>query len=114
MPDQLPPIDKARKPRTQQRLTKSQAELKTAIMSEFGDNLKAWRERKFEHAKDMAIALGIDDDRYRHYERGSAMPPYEVLYRICQILDCEPNDLLPFKKKRSESNARPPRERAVS
>lgn len=83
-------------------------------MSDFGANLKAIRARRYESAKEMAVALGIDDDRYRHYERGTAMPPYELLYRICQILDCEPNDLLPFRRQREKAPARPPRERVAS
>lgn len=67
----------------------------------FGQNLRRAREEAgYLHAADFARVIGLEENRYRHYERGTAEPGFELLCKICQILDVEPNDLLPHGKRR--------------
>lgn len=83
----------------------------------FGQKLKEARELAgYEYAADFAKVLGIEENRYRHYERGSAEPSFEILCKMCQMLEVEPNDLLPFgkrRKKRSKEDIQSPPTRAV-
>ncbi|MFA5952290.1 MAG: helix-turn-helix transcriptional regulator [Hyphomicrobium sp.] len=83
----------------------------------FGQKLKESRELAgYEHAADFAKVLGIEENRYRHYERGSAEPGFEMLCKMCQMLEVEPNDLLPHgkrRKKRSREDLPSPPTRAV-
>lgn len=73
----------------------------------FGRTLRQARETAgYETAADFARIIGLEENRYRHYERGTAEPGFELLCKICQILDVEPNDLLPQGKRRQ----RPPQE----
>jgi len=71
------------------------------IRMTFGQNLRRARESAgYSHAADFARVIGLEENRYRHYERGTAEPGFELLCKICQILDVEPNDLLPHGKRR--------------
>jgi transcriptional regulator with XRE-family HTH domain len=75
------------------------------VAKDFATALKQARYRAgFRTAKSFADALGIDADRYRHWERGSATPDIAMVSRICKLLDITPNDLLPhaLKKKREK------------
>jgi transcriptional regulator with XRE-family HTH domain len=74
----------------------------TEVMNAFARRLKKAREDAgFDTAKRFAEALGVEQNRYRHWERGTAQPDIAMLTRICRLLDVEPNDLLPLALKRS-------------
>ena len=47
-------------------------------------------------ARDFANALGMSENRYARYERGTSEPNFETLAIICQRLGVTPNDLLGF------------------
>lgn len=80
------------------------SEFETKVMKTFSERLKAAREAAgFEEAEDFANALGVTGARYRHWERGDAKPDLTLLTRICQLLDVEPNYLLPLALKRKKS-----------
>ncbi len=74
----------------------------TDVMSTFGRKLKEARERAgFETAKQFAESLGIEENRYRHWERGSAQPALPMLVRITRLLKVELTELIPhaYQKK---------------
>lgn len=75
------------------------------IMSTFGRQLKKARERAgFAHAKDFAEALGVEENRYRHWERGSAQPNLPMLVRITRLLRVELGDLIPAAYQANEQH----------
>lgn len=82
------------------------SEFDIKVMKTFSERLRAAREAAgFVEAEDFANALGVRGPRYRHWERGGAKPDLTLLTRICQLLDVEPNDLLPLavkKKKKAD------------
>lgn len=66
------------------------------VMRDFGTRLKDARLKAgFEHAKDFAEALGVEENRYRHWERGSAQPSLPMLARITRLLKVELSELVP-------------------
>lgn len=70
-------------------------------MRAFSERLKSARiEAGYEHAKQFADALGVEPHTYRYWERGHAQPDLTTVTRICQLLNIEPNDLLPLARKR--------------
>jgi transcriptional regulator with XRE-family HTH domain len=72
------------------------ARFHAGVKKEFGDLLKAARERKgYRSAVAFAEVLGVEPPRYRYWERGQAMPDIPTFAHICLLLDVEPNDLLP-------------------
>jgi len=99
----MPRRPKSPKPPASKKLAEPLSKFRREIRDMFGARLKAAREEAgYEHAADFAKVLGIEENRYRHYERGSAEPGFELFVKICQILDVEPNDLLPFGKRRKQ------------
>lgn len=70
------------------------------VTKTFADRLKAARRLKFDTAKAFADALGVEENRYRHWERGTAQPDLTMVTRMCRLLDVEPNDLMPLAVKR--------------
>ena len=77
------------------------------IMRTFGQKLKAARERAgFETGKQFAEALGVDENRYRHWERGTAQPSLSMLARITRLLKVELNELVPaaYRDKSSDND----------
>lgn len=82
----------------------------TEVMSAFSKKLKASREAAgFGTAKEFAEALNVEENRYRHWERGTAQPDYAMMCRICRLLSIEPNDLFPMalKGKKNQAGQRP-------
>jgi transcriptional regulator with XRE-family HTH domain len=77
------------------------------VMKAFCDRLRAAREAAgYAEAEDFANALGVTGARYRQWERGNARPNFTLLTRICQLLDVDPNYLLPFAvRKKSKKGA---------
>ena len=66
------------------------------VMSTFGKKLKEARERAgFHTAKEFADSLGVEENRYRHWERGSAQPNLPMLARITRLLKVELGELVP-------------------
>ncbi len=87
--------------------TGGMADVRNPTMVAFGMKLKAAREAKFESAKDFADHIGINDFRYRKYERGTANPPIDILKRMAAALDVSMDSLLPIKRpKDSAANNR--------
>jgi transcriptional regulator with XRE-family HTH domain len=80
------------------------------VMATFGKKLREARESAgFETAKQFAEALGVEENRYRHWERGSAQPNLPMLVRITRLLKVELSDLIPHayqKKDRDPSSRR--------
>lgn len=73
------------------------SEFESKVMKTFRERLKAAREAAgYPEAEDFANALGVTGARYRQWERGKASPSFTYLTRICQLLDVDPNYLLPF------------------
>jgi ribosome-binding protein aMBF1 (putative translation factor) len=71
------------------------------VKETFGQRLRAARlAAGHEAASHFADALGVEENRYRHWERGSAMPDIPMVTRICELLDVEPNDLLPLATRK--------------
>ena len=67
------------------------------VMSAFSKKLKAAREAAgYETAKEFAEALGVEENRYRHWERGSAQPDLTILTRLTRLLKVEVNELFPL------------------
>jgi transcriptional regulator with XRE-family HTH domain len=60
----------------------------------FAVNLKSWRELR----GGTQVALGdwssIDPTVIAHYENGDRLPSIESLLRLCDALECSPNQLL--------------------
>ena len=87
----------------------------TKVKKEFGKRLKRARiEAAFEHAKDVSDALGVDAPTYRSWERGQYMPTIPMLTRICQLLNVEPNDLMPMALKRGDSSKKSTADRTAA
>ena len=66
------------------------------IMKTFAKRLKAARIRAgYTSAQRFAGVLGVEPHSYRKYERGTAEPRFEILVRMCEMLDIETSELLP-------------------
>lgn len=82
------------------------------VRNAFAKSLKKAREAAgYATAAQFANALGMTPAAYRYWERGGANPNLTQLTRICQLLDVEPNELLPLalrnhKTRASEANTR--------
>lgn len=60
---------------------------KQRLMKEFGKRLRASRIAiGYENAADLARDLDIDPNRYRHYERGTHLPPIDTLSDLREVL----------------------------
>lgn len=60
----------------------------------FWQNLKEVRREKYAKRKDFAAALGIPYPTYSQYENGKRQPDYELLMKICELLDVTTDRLL--------------------
>lgn len=80
------------------------------VKKAFAKRLKAARKAAgYTSARAFADVLSVEENRYRHWERGSASPDLTMTCRICKALDMEPNDLLPLGsrgKKKSDTDHR--------
>jgi transcriptional regulator with XRE-family HTH domain len=66
------------------------------IMKTFAKRLRKTREAKgYQSAQAFAQALGVEPHGYRKYERGQSEPNFEMLLRICELLETHPTALLP-------------------
>ena len=74
------------------------------IMRTFAARLRTAREAAgYVSAQRFAALLGVEPHTYRKYERGDSEPNFDVLLRICELLDVEASYLLPVKKGGSSS-----------
>jgi transcriptional regulator with XRE-family HTH domain len=65
------------------------------VRLQFAKRLKELRtEKGFRHARAVAQALGIEENRYTRYERAEVEPSLTMILGICQILRVSPNQLL--------------------
>lgn len=86
----------------------------TQVKKALGKRLKAAREAAgFKHANDFAQTLGQEGHTYRSWERGQYAPDLPTLTRICQLLNVEPNDLLPLAVKRRQDPSKGSHDRAA-
>lgn len=75
------------------------------IMKTFAARLRAAREAKgYDSAQGFAAVLGLEPHTYRKYERGHSEPNFEVLMRICDLLDVDAGYLLPRRGARDDSD----------
>lgn len=79
------------------------------VKRDFGKRLKQAREAAgYRHANQFARAMGEEEHTYRAWERGQYLPDIPKMARICQLLDLEPNELVPLalaKKKQPTSKS---------
>lgn len=54
--------------------------------------------------RELATKLGISEQAVSNWSRGLKIPRYETLYEVMRILNCTPNDLIPFPELKN-SNA---------
>lgn len=64
-------------------------------MTTFAKRLKAARKDKYASAQMFAAVLGLEPHTYRKYERAQSEPNFEILMRICELLDVDAGYLLP-------------------
>lgn len=73
-------------------------------MKTFSARLRAAREAAgFDSAQQFAAVLGLEPHTYRKYERGHSEPNFEVLMRICDLLNVDASYLLPRRLSRDGS-----------
>ena len=58
-----------------------------------GDNLKLARKAKGYTQKQVADKLSMAQQQYSRYENGVYEINYDLMLRLCEILDVTPNDL---------------------
>jgi transcriptional regulator with XRE-family HTH domain len=58
-----------------------------------GESLRARRKHYNLSRTVLAFAVGLTVDSIGNYERGFTTPSAEVLARLCEYLECSPNDL---------------------
>lgn len=76
-------------------------------MKTFGTRLRQARERAgYKSAQSFAGVLGAEPHTYRHWERGESEPDFEMLTRICELLEITPNELLPLAAQSQEARPR--------
>lgn len=76
------------------------------IMRTFAKRLrKARKDRGYRSAQKFSALIGLEPHTYRKYERGQSEPNFEILVRICEVLQIETSDLIPVdtSKKGSKS-----------
>lgn len=72
-------------------------EAKVQNMDGFPKRLRASRKAKGFTQEKLAEMLSIQSRRYAHWEQGKYEPGFDLLCRICVILDTSPNEMLGFK-----------------
>ena len=77
------------------------SEFDAMVRREFSRRLKEARVAAgFRSAAAFARTLGIEEARYRHWERGRSLPDIEFLaVRLCPTLRVDPDDLLPMAQR---------------
>lgn len=58
------------------------------MLKQMGKRIRAARiANGFDTAVEFAELLGVDEQRYRRYELGTAMPPPDIFKTICEMTD---------------------------
>ncbi len=71
------------------------------LTKDFGKRLRACRiAAGYESAAAFSSDLGVQEERYRKYERGQSVPPLDVLQQACAMLDKSADFLLFGKSDR--------------
>lgn len=74
-------------------------------MKTFGKRLRKARESGgYRSAQSFSAVLGIEPHTYRKYERGQSEPNFEILVRICELLEVDANALIPLEHPRKRGN----------
>jgi transcriptional regulator with XRE-family HTH domain len=69
------------------------------MIEKFGARLAAARKLAgYEDASEFARVNGLEPHTYRKYEAGGALPPIDILERLCKALE-QPADFLLFGGK---------------
>lgn len=64
------------------------------------NNIKRYRIKYHLRQKDVAQLLGIKaEDRISHWERGTAMPNVENLFKLCELFKINPLELYEMPQK---------------
>jgi transcriptional regulator with XRE-family HTH domain len=74
------------------------------IFKKFGNNLSNVLYENKISQRELSVKLGVTDQAVSNWVRGIKIPRYETLYNVMEILDCTPNDLIPFPELKN-SNA---------
>lgn len=75
------------------------------IRKEFASRLARARVAAgYDSAQRFAGTLGLEPHTYRRYERGEAEPNFDVLLRICELLNTTPNDLITYRTLQTGHN----------
>jgi len=79
----------------------SASEFNALVRREFSRRLKEARVAAgFRSAAEFARTMGIGEARYRHWERGYALPDVEfVAVPLCPTLRLKPSDLFPMAER---------------
>lgn len=57
-------------------------------------NLKTLRLKKNLTQSELAVRLGVKESTICNYEKGTRHPNILVVRKLCEILECSPNELL--------------------
>ncbi|HLL60244.1 MAG TPA: helix-turn-helix transcriptional regulator [Candidatus Nitrosocosmicus sp.] len=63
---------------------------------EFGNNVRAAREKKNLSQEQVADLVGISVSYYAGIERGEENPTFAVIRQLCKVLRVKSSDILPF------------------
>lgn len=67
------------------------------VKRDFAKRLKEARKAAgYQHANQFAAAMGEEAHTYRGWERGQYLPDIPKMARLCQLLNLEPNELVPL------------------
>jgi flagellar biosynthesis component FlhA len=73
----------------------------------FEDRLVKARKEKGFTQEELALRLGVTPQAVSKWERGAGLPDIELLYYICEVLECSTDDMLHLdvnKQRLTESN----------
>lgn len=67
-----------------------------SIAVKFGENLRIMRKRKGISQDKLALLADIDRSYVGRIERGEVNITLEKLYKLAEVLECDPVELLPL------------------
>lgn len=80
--------------------------LENLVKRDFAKKLKEAREAKgFTSAAKFARFMGEEIATYTSWERGQYLPDIPKMARLCQLLDLEPNELVPLAVAKKNANS---------
>lgn len=75
--------------------------LKGTYISEYkwnNDYFKQQASKKNILIRDIAVNIGIDKTNFSNYNRAKCAPSVETIYKICQLLECDPKLLIGYSE----------------